>query len=120
MFREDLLKQVLGTIGQERVKTYGDFHTSMDFFGQLRNLVATKLEGKYTPAHNSAVILALLKIGRIALGDYHPDNYLDAVNYLAQASDSEHRARLQKTPIAIPVEFTPLSERLTQHFKAEG
>lgn len=38
-------------------------------------------------AHDAAVMLALLKVARIAHGTDHEDNYVDAAGYMALAAD---------------------------------
>ena len=41
--------------------------------------------GKHLTAHDVAVMMSLLKIGRIASGVTVPDNYVDAVAYMGLA-----------------------------------
>jgi hypothetical protein len=55
-----------------------------DNLGRIASLWSTYL-GKPVNAHDVAVLMALVKIGRIASGVTVPDNYVDAVAYMGLA-----------------------------------
>lgn len=95
MNRRELLEQAAGPLNDERKAAYGDFHDCMEMFGRKIRKMFTefKMHEKYGDAHNGAFALAQLKSVRILLGRYHEDNYLDFVNYGAQANDSHQRSQ---------------------------
>lgn len=95
--REQILTDAIGPVNEERKSRYGSFVDNMHWLGTIATQILPLLAGKYTNGHNAAIIMAILKLIRIVLGEYHPDNYLDAANFIAQASDSESKARASKT-----------------------
>lgn len=67
-------------ISGDRQTAYGDPETNLGRIGQLVGAWV----GKDLNGADMAVIMALVKIGRMKSG-YHRDNYVDAIAYLAIA-----------------------------------
>lgn len=71
-------------IHNQRQATYGHPADTLHHIGQLVGAYV----GKDVTAADMAVIMALVKIGRMKAGTgYHRDNYVDAIAYLAIAED---------------------------------
>ena len=77
----DIYDQARQLTAVERQSQYG---APEDNLGRIATLWATYL-GKPLTAHDVAVMMALLKIGRIASGVTVKDNYVDAVAYMGLA-----------------------------------
>lgn len=80
---------------EDRNKTYGDCLTNHQAFGELIAWWA-KWAGALEPkslAHDAAMLQALTKLARIAVGSFKDDNYIDAAAYLAIAYECEARER---------------------------
>jgi hypothetical protein len=71
------------TIIGERGHDYGGIEEN---FGRIASIASTVLGRKFTP-YDVAIILASTKLARMAGSQDKHDNYLDAINYLAFASE---------------------------------
>jgi hypothetical protein len=83
----------------DRNETYGDCLVNHQAFGELLSWYAKwsgKLEEK-SVAHDAAIMQALTKLARIAVGRFHRDNYIDGAAYLAIAFECETRERAAST-----------------------
>lgn len=67
----------------ERGQDYGGIE---DNFARIA-LIASAVTGKQITAHDAAMILVATKLARMAGARDKRDNYLDAINYLAFASE---------------------------------
>ena len=77
----DIYDQARQLISVERQAQYG---APEDNLGRIAALWGAYL-GKSLTAHDVAVMMALVKIGRIASGVTVKDNYVDAVAYMGLA-----------------------------------
>lgn len=79
MKREEIL-QIAEGVSSDRNETHGDFTKNMIHTRRL--LVAANLG---TEDWHAPLMLALVKISRMRCGKPHPDHFIDAANYIAQA-----------------------------------
>lgn len=81
----DILAEASCLLTDNRMQTYGSFwenHRRIGvFWGELLHLEEP------IPADTVAVMMALVKISRIANDSTHTDNYIDAVAYLSGAGE---------------------------------
>lgn len=79
-----LFTEATELITRQRQAIYGHPADTLQDIGQLVGAYV----GKDVTAVDMAVIMALVKIGRMKAGTgYHRDNYVDAIAYLAIAED---------------------------------
>jgi hypothetical protein len=77
----DIYDQARHLTSTDRQAQYG---APEDNLGRIAALWSAYL-GKDLDAHDVAVMMALVKVGRIASGVTVPDNYVDAVAYMGLA-----------------------------------
>ncbi len=90
--RLEILDEAYHATGNDRNSIYGDPYTNLNCQARM---VHAYLHGKYgedtdpytITAHDIAIINTLIKIGRIATGKYHRDNYVDGSAYMAIAGE---------------------------------
>lgn len=86
MKRNDILKTAIDITSKDRQNTYGKPEKS---FEKIANLWTGYLENYKLPdgtrlnATDVAVLLALLKVARIATSPNHTDNWIDLAGYAA-------------------------------------
>jgi hypothetical protein len=98
--RGECLLQAHKTINKDRQDQYGN---AEDNFGMIAQLWSVYLDGKYPdvfPAllgSDVAMMMALLKVARIATGKYNDDNYVDLCGYaaLADGMDADVEAQME-------------------------
>lgn len=78
---KDIYDRARKLTDNDRQAQYGAPEDNLGRIGALW----TAYVGKPLDAHDVAVMLALVKIGRIASGITVPDNYVDAVAYMGLA-----------------------------------
>ena len=78
MNRSEVLDTAKELITQNREAEYGSPHANLNCANYL-----IKAYLDYANKVDVCVIMALVKIARIATGEYKPDNYIDAAGYLA-------------------------------------
>lgn len=74
-----------------------DYGSPEDNFARIANLWTAYTGIKFT-AHNVAMMLGLVKVGRAGSGVYHPDNYVDLAGYAACAGEIAGRMAEECTP----------------------
>lgn len=85
MNREQILREAEALICQERADSYG---SAKDNFSRIARLWNAYLdEDNMILPFDVGVMMALLKIGRITVDKFNPDNYMDAAGYLALAGE---------------------------------
>lgn len=86
--REEVLRDAMRLTTVDRDKTYGNPTRNMQAFADFIR-VYEKHRADFPTAHDAAIIMALAKIARIAVGKtLHRDNYTDATAYLAMAYEA--------------------------------
>lgn len=88
MNRSEILKTAQKLISGDRADTHGSAKDAFQLAGRLYE--GWRLAGgdRYSPAHNTAIMLAFVKLSRIAMGKKgHEDNYVDLVGYVALAGE---------------------------------
>ncbi len=95
MNRIDILNEAARLTGGDRDKTYGNpvanyTHTA----GLITAYFKDKIVYQFT-AEDAAMIMALVKMSRIAGGVFKPDNFIDGAAYIAIAG--ECRQAMEKT-----------------------
>lgn len=93
MDRREACNRVIELTYGERNESYGDFRKDMAFFYEKVYRYVCQAHHKYSAAHNGAMIAGILKMNRIELGNYHEDNYIDAMAYFAAANEFEEKER---------------------------
>lgn len=88
MKRPEILDTAKAVVTGEREQQYG---SPEDNFTTIANLWMDYLIGAGSPVelspHDVAIMMALLKVARIASGRTHDDNYVDACGYFACAAE---------------------------------
>lgn len=87
MTRSEYLEKSKQTICNDRQDQYGE---PEDSFGVISTLWKA-YKGVDFSAHDVAIMMALLKIARIATGQPKPDNYIDLIGYAACAGEISDR-----------------------------
>jgi len=87
-----ILDEAYKATGEDRNSTYGDPYANLDCQARMVRAYMHGRCGKdinpYTiTAHDIAIINVLIKVGRIATGKYHRDNYVDGSAYMAIAGE---------------------------------
>ena len=85
MEASDILAEASCLLTDSRMKTYGSFWDNHRRIGVMWGELL-QLEEPITP-EIVAVMMALVKISRIANDSTHTDNYIDAVAYLSGAGE---------------------------------
>jgi len=91
MDRKDTLLTAETCVCGQREKDYGtpkdNFSVIADFWNVYANRVCLKDKQIIFTPHDVAVMMSLMKHGRITSGQPKADNYIDACGYLACASE---------------------------------
>lgn len=85
--RIDILNRAIGHTAKARPSVYGSPHENMSAQIALIDAFEKHNKGRNGRAHDMAIHSLLIKIGRIASGSYHRDNYEDGAAYLAIAGE---------------------------------
>lgn len=85
MEMNEILAEASCLITDARQQTYGDFWNNHRRIGVMWGEFLQLEEA--IPADQVAVMMALVKISRIANDSAHADNYIDAIAYLGGAGD---------------------------------
>lgn len=85
MEASDILAEASCLLTDSRMKTYGSFWDNHRRIGVMWGELLQLEES--IPAETVAVMMALVKISRIANDSTHTDNYIDAVAYLSGAGE---------------------------------
>ena len=85
--RVRILQAAIEHTAQARPSVYGKPHPNMSAQMALVDAYLDHSKGRNGRAHEMAIISLLIKIGRIASGSYHSDNYEDGAAYLAIAGE---------------------------------
>ena len=81
--RDKVLHEANKLISQDRNKQYGDPHTNMLMISRAWS----ELLGHTVQTWQVPVMLAQMKLARISSGGYKEDSIVDAIGYLALASE---------------------------------
>ena len=84
MTRQEILTQAAECVCKDREEQYGTPEDSLSLIAALWNAY---LGDRVTDDHDVAVMMALLKIARIASGQTKADNYVDLAGYAACAGE---------------------------------
>ncbi len=85
--RVEILNRAIGHTAKARPSVYGSPHENMSAQIALIDAFNAHNKGRNGRAHDMAIYALLIKIGRIASGSYHRDNYEDGAAYLAIAGE---------------------------------
>lgn len=89
MTRKEVLETAIKCTNGDRDEQYGKPEDSFMAIAALWDAyLKVKNPGKLTDA-DAAIMMALMKIGRIATGNFKEDSYIDACGYLACAAELE-------------------------------
>lgn len=94
MTRSEYLEKSKQTICNDRQDQYGEPEDSFGVIGTLWK----SYKGVDFSAHDVAIMMALLKIARIATGQPKPDNYIDLAGYAACAGEISDRKNKLASP----------------------
>lgn len=83
MTRRDILEKAIQCVCEDREKKHGN---PEDSFQIIADLWGVYLEERIYPV-DVAIMMALLKIGRIRLGHFEEDSYIDLAGYAACAGE---------------------------------
>lgn len=83
MKREDVLTAAAKLITQDRAKQYGD---AREFFDRTASLWSA-LINRDLSAHDVALMLAAMKLARVAHSPTHDDSWIDAAGYIALGAE---------------------------------
>jgi hypothetical protein len=85
MEANDMLAEASCLLADSRMKTYGSFWNNHRRIGVMWGELLELEES--IPPETVAVMMALVKISRIANDSTHTDNYVDAIAYLSGAGE---------------------------------
>lgn len=85
MEANDMLAEASCLLTDSRMKTYGSFWNNHRRIGVMWGELLDLEEA--VPPETVAVMMALVKISRIANDSTHTDNYVDAIAYLSGAGE---------------------------------
>lgn len=85
MLIDDFLVEASCLISGDRQDQYGDIHESWERIGKLWSALLD-LDEPISP-HMVGIMLATMKISRIATSPRHTDSYIDALAYIAGAGE---------------------------------
>ena len=103
--RVAILQAAIGHTARARPSVYGKPYDNMAAQMDLVQAYLRHSKGQHGAAHDMAIISLLIKVGRIASGSFHLDNYEDGAAYLAIAGEcaQDPRAITGQTPVsAVP------------------
>jgi len=87
MDRKQILAEAEQCICRNREHEYGKPESNLALIADFWNdYIGNRMEGNLH-AEDVAVMMALLKVARIATGTFKADSYIDAVGYLALAGE---------------------------------
>lgn len=86
--RSEILDTAKNMVNGSRQQDYGD---PEDNFSVIAKLWSAYCGCEFT-AHDVAIMMVLLKVGRISSGKYNPDNYIDGPGYFACAGEIAERS----------------------------
>lgn len=88
MNRAEILQAAEKCVCEDRQEQYGEPGDTFKAISLLLNAYkVSRKNGGIFNAHDAAIMMALVKIGRIATGQFKEDNYIDAAGYLAIAGE---------------------------------
>lgn len=97
--RAKLLNEGIEITTKDREDIYGPPHVNLSCQGELLAIYNRYCSPeKYSPGHQAAISSIFQKLGRIATGKFHKDNYIDGLNYFAIAYECEAK-HLNPTPL---------------------
>ncbi len=85
--RKDVLQQAEKCITQDRAATHGDAEDSFSSIAALWEWWMIHRDGGPLTAYDVAMMMSLFKHARAASNKKHDDNFVDAIGYLALASE---------------------------------
>lgn len=87
MTRKEILDAAAEIVTKDRNERYGEpeqsFEVIADFWATYLNACSKGGPIEFPDAHDVAVMMALMKIARIATGKAKPDNWIDLAGYAA-------------------------------------
>lgn len=83
MNRDEAIQKAIEIITGDREQEYGEPENSFETIAEFWEAYLTAREGAPIRDWDVAVMMALLKIARIANGKFKEDSYVDAIGYLA-------------------------------------
>ena len=87
MNRAEVLQTASDYVTKDREGQYGKPESNLALIADFWNdYIGNRMEGNLH-AEDVAVMMALLKVARIATGTFKADSYIDAVGYLALAGE---------------------------------
>lgn len=87
MNRKEILQQAEKIITQDRAATHGDAEDSFSSIATLWEWYMVHHNGGPLTAYDVAMMMSLFKHARAASNKDHDDNFVDAIGYLALASE---------------------------------
>lgn len=87
MDRATILSTAAEYVCKDRDAQYGSAENNFALIGNFWNSYLSGRETDYIDAHDVAVMMALLKVARIATGKPKADNYIDLAGYIACAGE---------------------------------
>lgn len=90
MKRKEILEQTIKTVCSDREGQYGSPENNFEIIKDLwQTYLSTVIEKKdgFIDSVDVAIMMALLKIARIATGKHKDDNYIDLAGYAACAAE---------------------------------
>lgn len=92
--RGKILDEARAIINGERQDMYGNPEDSFDAIADFWAVYQKHSNGNYSPAHDAAMQMALMKVARICTGTGGRDSYVDLCGYVALAADMiENKSR---------------------------
>lgn len=83
MKADEILEMASDLVTGDRASEHGDMKENMERIARLWNVYLAG--GRLISSTDVAVMLALMKIARIATGKHRPDNFIDIAGYAAIA-----------------------------------
>jgi hypothetical protein len=94
MTRKETLEAAITCVCSNRCKEYGSPEDSFQLIADLWN---TYYGSSSFSAHDVGIMMALLKIARIATGQFKDDSYVDAAGYIACAAEIAAKENANET-----------------------
>lgn len=79
----EMLEKAAGLVGGDRAATHGDKVQNHQNIARLWTAYLQNQGSSVLSAEDVACMMVLLKIARTQLGDFNPDDYVDAAGYAA-------------------------------------
>lgn len=99
--RIKILEAAIGHTARARPSVYGKPYDNMAAQMDLVQAYLRHSKGQHGAAHDMAIISLLIKVGRIASGSFHLDNYEDGAAYLAIAGECAQDPRAVTGTVAV-------------------